>query len=43
MGCGVCVAHCQQETIALMRDAAKGRPLEIQKLIVESAAVSPYP
>jgi Pyruvate/2-oxoacid:ferredoxin oxidoreductase delta subunit len=43
MGCGVCVAYCPQEAISLLRDPAKGEPLEIQKLIVESAAVSPYP
>lgn len=33
MGCGVCVAHCPQEAIELVRDAAKGEPLEIQMLI----------
>jgi heterodisulfide reductase subunit A-like polyferredoxin len=43
MGCGVCIAHCLQEALDLVRDLAKGEPLEIQKLIVESAAVSPYP
>jgi heterodisulfide reductase subunit A-like polyferredoxin len=37
MGCGVCVAHCPQEAIALMRDPAKGKPLEIQKLIADAA------
>ena len=38
MGCGVCVAHCPQEAIALVREPAKGEPLEIQKLIAEAAA-----
>lgn len=33
MGCGVCVAHCPQGAIELMREPAKGEPLEIQKLI----------
>ena len=37
MGCGVCVAHCPQEAITLVRDPAKGEPLEIQKLIAEAA------
>jgi Fe-S-cluster-containing hydrogenase component 2 len=36
MGCGVCVAHCQ-EGISLVRDPAKGEPLEIQKLIAHAA------
>ena len=36
MGCGVCVAHCPQEAISLMRDPAKGEPLEIQKLMVRA-------
>ena len=38
MGCGVCVAHCPQEAISLVRDAAKGEPLEIQTLIAQAAA-----
>jgi heterodisulfide reductase subunit A-like polyferredoxin len=29
MGCGACVAHCPQEAIELVRDPAKGEPLEI--------------
>jgi Pyruvate/2-oxoacid:ferredoxin oxidoreductase delta subunit len=37
MGCGVCVAHCPQEAISLLRDPAKGEPLEIQKLIAHAA------
>jgi ferredoxin len=37
MGCGVCVAQCPQEAIALVRDPAKGEPLEIQKLIARAA------
>jgi ferredoxin len=37
MGCGVCVAHCPQEAISLVRDSAKGEPLEIQKLIASAA------
>jgi ferredoxin len=40
MGCGVCMAHCPQEAIGLVREPAKGEPLEIQKLIAQ-AALSP--
>jgi heterodisulfide reductase subunit A-like polyferredoxin len=36
MGCGVCVAHCPQEAISLLRDPAKGEPLEIEKLIAQA-------
>ena len=37
MACGVCVAHCPQEAIELVRDPAKGEPLEIQKLLADAA------
>ena len=40
MGCGVCVSHCPQEAIDLVRDPAKGEPLEIQKLIAHAAQVT---
>jgi heterodisulfide reductase subunit A-like polyferredoxin len=40
MGCGVCVAHCPQEAISLLRDPAKGGPLQIQKLIAYAAQVT---
>jgi heterodisulfide reductase subunit A-like polyferredoxin len=40
MGCGVCVAHCPQKAISLLRDPAKGEPLEIQKLIAEAAQLT---
>jgi Pyruvate/2-oxoacid:ferredoxin oxidoreductase delta subunit len=40
MGCGVCVAHCPQEAIYLLRDPAKGDPLEIQKLIAQAAQLT---
>jgi ferredoxin len=36
MGCGVCVAQCPQEGIELVRDPAKGEPLEIQRLIAHA-------
>jgi ferredoxin len=36
MGCGVCVAHCPQEAIGLVRELAKGEPLEIEKLIAQA-------
>jgi Pyruvate/2-oxoacid:ferredoxin oxidoreductase delta subunit len=38
MGCGVCVAHCPQEAISLVRDPAKGEPLEIKKLIARAVS-----
>ena len=37
MGCGVCVSRCPQEAIDLIREPAKGEPLEIQKLIARVA------
>lgn len=40
MGCGVCVAHCPQEALSLLRDAAKGEPPEIQKLIAHAAQLT---
>ena len=40
MGCGVCVSHCPQEAITLLRDPAKGEPLEIQELIAHAAQVT---
>lgn len=33
MGCGVCVDKCEQGAIALVRDQAKGIPLEICALM----------
>jgi Pyruvate/2-oxoacid:ferredoxin oxidoreductase delta subunit len=33
MGCGICVNHCEHQALSLMRDPAKGEPLEIQKLM----------
>jgi ferredoxin len=38
MGCGVCVSQCPQEAIYLVRDPAKGEPLEIRELIAQAAA-----
>lgn len=40
MGCGVCAAHCPQEAISLVRDPAKGEPLEIQTLIAPVAQLT---
>ncbi|MFN2165774.1 MAG: 4Fe-4S dicluster domain-containing protein [Anaerolineae bacterium] len=40
MGCGVCVAQCPQESIALVRDPAKGEPLEMQKLLAQATPVA---
>jgi len=37
MGCGMCVSHCPQEAISLMRDPAMGIPLEIHELMVRAA------
>lgn len=33
MGCGVCVSHCPQGAISLVREPARGEPLEILKLM----------
>lgn len=41
MGRGVCVSQCPQEAISLVRDAAKGEPLEIQRLIARAAEYTP--
>ncbi len=38
MGCGVCVAHCPQEALSLLRDPARGHPLEIRELIASAAS-----
>ena len=40
MGCGVCVAHCPQGAIELMREPAKGEPLEIRKLMAQAAQLT---
>jgi Pyruvate/2-oxoacid:ferredoxin oxidoreductase delta subunit len=37
MGRGVCSSKCPQEAISLLRDPAKGEPLEIQKPIAPAA------
>ena len=33
MGCGVCVSKCPQDALSLVRDPARGEPLEIRKLM----------
>jgi ferredoxin len=40
MGCGVCVSKCSQGAFSLVRDPAKGEPLEIQKLIAQAAGAA---
>jgi heterodisulfide reductase subunit A-like polyferredoxin len=40
MGCGVCVSCCPQEAIELVRDPAKGEPLDIQELIARAAGMT---
>lgn len=35
MGCGVCVNACEQDALRLIRDASRGEPLEIHRLISE--------
>ena len=42
MGCGVCVSKCPEGAITLVRDPAKGEPLEIQKLIAEAAITAQH-
>ena len=37
MGCGVCVSKCPQEAISLLRDPAKGMPLEVRELMDRAA------
>jgi ferredoxin len=41
MGCGVCVSQCPEEAISLLRDPAKGEPLEIHKLMARAAESAP--
>ncbi|MHB1318815.1 MAG: 4Fe-4S dicluster domain-containing protein [Anaerolineae bacterium] len=36
MGCGVCARFCPQEAISLVRDPARGDPLEIRALAAEA-------
>jgi ferredoxin len=36
MGCGVCVSHCGYGALSLVRDPAKGEPLEISDLQLRS-------
>jgi ferredoxin len=38
MGCGVCKSKCLEGAITLVHDPAKGKPLEIQKLIAQAAS-----
>jgi hypothetical protein len=33
MGCGACVSQCTQDALSLVRDPAKGEPLEIHDLL----------
>jgi len=40
MGCGVWISQCPQEAISLLRDLAKGEPLEIQRLIAKAATTA---
>jgi ferredoxin len=37
MGCGVCVSQCPEGAFSLVRDPAKGEPLEIRELIAQAA------
>jgi ferredoxin len=41
MGCGVCVSKCPEQAISLMRDASRGKPLEIRELIARAASTPP--
>ena len=36
MGCGVCVSKCEQGAISLVRDPARGEPLEIESLLAKN-------
>lgn len=39
MGCGVCVDKCEQGALSLVRDEAKGVPLEVCSLMVEALPI----
>ncbi len=36
MGCGICVSKCPNSALTLIKDASRGEPLEIQKLLEEN-------
>jgi ferredoxin len=38
MGCGVCVSRCELGALSLVRDPAKGEPLEIHELMARAAS-----
>ena len=40
MGCSVCISRCPQEALSLVREPAKGEPLEIHKLIASTGRMS---
>jgi len=40
MGCGVCVSQCAQNALSLVRDPAKGEPLEIRQLIADAVSAA---
>ena len=39
MGCGVCIGKCEQNALSLVRDDAKGLPLEICSVMAEAMPV----
>ena len=39
MGCGVCVSKCEQGALSLLRDEAKGVPLEVCSLMAETLSL----
>ena len=40
MGGGVCVSHCPQDALSLLRDLTKGEPLEIHALMEDALRAS---
>jgi heterodisulfide reductase subunit A-like polyferredoxin len=40
MGCGACVSQCARGALSLVRDPAKGEPLQIEQLMADATGRS---